>query len=96
MKQNYSSKRDIPTWMYKGAHCILQSKELEQSPESCHHNLSAPSMALMQQSKYEANGTGLLVFIDDLAAELSIRMNSEVYRTILSAHFQSIATKLIR
>ena len=33
-----------------------------------------------------ANGTGTLLFIDDVTAERSIRMNSEVYRNLISAH----------
>ena len=42
-----------------------------------------------------ANGTGSLVFIDDVTADRSSKMNSEVYRAILSAHIQPNATKLI-
>ena len=32
------------------------------------------------------NGTGSLVFIDDVTANKNSRMNSEVFRAILSAH----------
>ena len=42
-----------------------------------------------------ANGTGSLVFIDDVTAVRSSKMNSEVYRAILSSHIQPNATKLI-
>ena len=42
-----------------------------------------------------ANGTGSLVFIDDVTADKSSRMNSEVFRAILSAHIQSNASELI-
>ncbi|CAJ0940112.1 unnamed protein product [Ranitomeya imitator] len=41
------------------------------------------------------NGTGSLVFIDDIRADKSSRMNSEVYRDILSAQIQPNAAKLI-
>uniref|UniRef100_A0A3B5Q0B9 Transposase n=2 Tax=Xiphophorus maculatus TaxID=8083 RepID=A0A3B5Q0B9_XIPMA len=41
------------------------------------------------------NGTGSLVFIDDITADKSSRMNSEVYRDILSAQIQPNAAKLI-
>ena len=41
-----------------------------------------------------ANGTGSLVFIDDVTAGRSSKMNSEVYRAILSAQLQPNATKL--
>ena len=36
-----------------------------------------------------ANGTGSIVFIDDVTADKSSRMNSEVFRAILSAHIQA-------
>ncbi|MCJ8739407.1 hypothetical protein PDJAM_G00046810 [Pangasius djambal] len=42
-----------------------------------------------------ANGTGSLVFIDDVTADRSSKMNSEVSRALLSAHIQPNATKLI-
>ncbi len=42
-----------------------------------------------------SNGTGLLVFIDDVTEDRSSRMNSEVYRYILSAQIQSNAAKVI-
>ncbi|CAJ0963969.1 unnamed protein product [Ranitomeya imitator] len=41
------------------------------------------------------NGTGSLVFIDNIRADKSSRMNSEVYRDILSAQIQPNAVKLI-
>jgi len=42
-----------------------------------------------------SNGTGSLVFIDDVTKDRSSRMNSEVYRDILSAQIQPNAAKLI-
>ncbi len=42
-----------------------------------------------------SSGTGLLVFSDDVTEDRSSRMNSEVYRYILSAQIQSNAAKLI-
>ena len=42
-----------------------------------------------------ANGTGSLVFIDDVTADKSSRMNSEVFRAILSAHIQPNASEPI-
>ena len=41
-----------------------------------------------------ANGTGSLVFIDDVTIDRSDRMNSEVYRALLSAQTQPNAEKL--
>ena len=42
-----------------------------------------------------ANETGSLVFIDDVTADKSSRMNSEVFQAILSAHIQPNASELI-
>ena len=42
-----------------------------------------------------ANGTCSLVFIDDMTADKSSRMNSEVFRDILSVQIQPNASKLI-
>ena len=42
-----------------------------------------------------ANGTGSLVFTDDVTADRSSRMSSEVYRAKLSAQIQPDAEKLI-
>ncbi len=42
-----------------------------------------------------SSGTGLLVFSDDETEDRSSRINSEVYRDILSAQIQSNAAKLI-
>ena len=40
-----------------------------------------------------ANGTSLLLFIDDVRADRSSKMNSEFYRIILSAHNSPNVTK---
>ena len=42
-----------------------------------------------------ANGTGSLVFVDDVTADNSSRIHSEVYRAILSAQIQPNPSKLI-
>ena len=41
------------------------------------------------------NGTDSLLFINNVTANRGIRMNSEVYRAILSAHCHSNATKMV-
>ncbi len=41
------------------------------------------------------SGTGLLVFIDDMTEDRCSRMNSVVYRDILSVQIQPSAAKLI-
>ena len=42
-----------------------------------------------------ASGTGSLVFISDVTADRSAKMNSEGYRAIISAHIQPNAKKVI-
>ena len=42
-----------------------------------------------------ASGVGSLIFIDDVTHDGSSRMNSEVYKNILSANLQRNASKLI-
>lgn len=43
-----------------------------------------------------ANGTGSLVFIDDVTTDRSRRMNLEVYRASLTTQVHSNAAKLTR
>lgn len=40
-------------------------------------------------------GTGSLLFIDDVTADWSIKLNSEVHRPIISAHIQPNAPNLM-
>ena len=49
----------------------------------------------MAWSYMVANGTGSLMFIDNVTADRSSRMISEVYRALLSARIQPEAAKLI-
>ncbi len=53
------------------------------------------SMVVVAWACMAASGTGSLVFIDDVTTDKSSRMNSEVFRAILSAHFQPNASELI-
>lgn len=41
------------------------------------------------------NGTGSLVFIDDVTADKSSRMNSEMFQAMLSATIQPNASEVI-
>ena len=54
-----------------------------------HGGGSANAWALMA-----ANGTVSLALMDDVTANKSSRVNSEVYRTVLSAQIQPNASKL--
>ena len=49
----------------------------------------------MVQTCMTAYGNGSLVFIDDVTADRSSRMNSKVYRVLLSAHIQPHAGELM-
>lgn len=44
----------------------------------------------MVRESMAANGTGSVMFIDDVTADRSSKINSEVYRAIISAHIQML------
>lgn len=52
-------------------------------------------VSVMAWACMASNGTGSLVFIDDVTEDKSSQMNSEVYGDILSAHIQPNSAKLI-
>ena len=49
----------------------------------------------MAWANMAASETGSLIFIDDVTSDCSSRINSEVYRNILSAYVQENASTLI-
>lgn len=51
--------------------------------------------SVMEWECMAAHGTGSLVFIGDVTADKSSRMNSEVFKATLCAHIQPNAAELI-
>ena len=49
----------------------------------------------MEWACMAANGTRSLIFIDDMRADRSSRMNSEVYKALLSTQIQPLTAILI-
>ena len=80
--QNDGKRR---VWRRKGT-----AHDPKHTTSSVKHGGSVMAWACMA-----ANGTGTLVFIDDVTADKSSRINSEVFRAISSAHIQPNASELI-
>uniref|UniRef100_A0A667YPJ5 Transposase n=1 Tax=Myripristis murdjan TaxID=586833 RepID=A0A667YPJ5_9TELE len=70
-------------------------KGAAQDPKQSTSSVQHGGGSIMAWACMTASGTGSLVYIDDVTADGSSRMNSDVYRAILSAHIQPNATKLI-
>ena len=69
----------------------LERLMIRRTPPSVKHG----GGSVMAWAYMAFNGTGSLVFIDDMTEDKSSRLNSEVYRNILSAHIQPNSEKLI-
>lgn len=80
--QNDGKKKE---WRRKGT-----AQDLRHKTSAVKHD----GGSVMAWACMAANGTGLLVFTVDVTAFRSSKMNSEVYRAILSAHIQRNAAKL--
>lgn len=82
----YQNDRKRTKWRRLGA---LHDPKHTTSPIK-HDGGSAMALACIA-----SNGTGSLVFIDDVTEDGSSHMNSEVYMNILSAHIQPNSAKMI-
>ena len=74
---------------------VWRKTERVHDPKHTTTSVKLAGASVMAWACMAANGTGSLVFIDDVTADRSSRMNSEVYRATLPAQIQSNATKLI-
>ena len=74
---------------------IWRRKERTHDPQQTASVVKHGGGSVMAWACMAASGTESLVFIDDVTADRSSRVNSEVYRAILSAQIQSYAAKLI-
>ena len=74
---------------------VLRRKETDHDPKESTWCAKHGGGSVMVWASIAANETGSLVFIDDEAAKRSAKMNSEEYRTVLSASIQLNASKLI-
>ena len=73
----------------------MEKKGTAFDPKHTNPSVKHGGGSVMTWACMAANGTGSSVFIDDVTADKSSRMNSEVFRVILSAHIQPNASELI-
>uniref|UniRef100_A0A8C5LNK9 Transposase n=1 Tax=Leptobrachium leishanense TaxID=445787 RepID=A0A8C5LNK9_9ANUR len=78
-----------------GKRRVWRRKGTAHDPKHTTSSVKHGGGSVMAWACMAANGTGSLVFIDDVTADKSSRMNSEVFRAILSAHIQPNAAELI-
>ena len=71
-----------------------EGKELFMIQNIPPHQWSMVVVVLVAWACMAADGTGSLVFIDDVTDDKSSRMRSEVFRATLSAHIQPNASEL--
>ena len=79
-----------------GKRRVWRRKGTDHDPKHTTSSVKHGGGSVMVWACMAANGTGSLVFIDDVTANKSSRRNSEVFRAILlSAHIQPNASELI-
>ena len=91
----WTDETKINLYQNDGKRKVWQKKGTAHDPKYTTSCVKHGGGSVMAWACMAANGTGSLVFIDDVTADRSSKMNSEVYRAILSAHIQPNATKLI-
>ncbi len=82
----------VPEWWKRR---VWRRKGTAHDPKHTTSSVKHGGGSVMAWACMPASGTGSLVFIDDVTADKSSRMNSEVFRAILSAHVQPNASELI-
>ncbi len=75
----------VPEWWKRR---VWRRKGTAHDPKHTTSSVKHGGGSVMAWACMAASGTGSLVFIDDVTADKSSRMNSEVFRAILSAHIQ--------
>uniref|UniRef100_A0A668AJA3 Heteroous nuclear ribonucleoprotein L like n=1 Tax=Myripristis murdjan TaxID=586833 RepID=A0A668AJA3_9TELE len=79
----------------EGTKVVILLKGTAHDPKQSTSSVQHGAGSVMAWACMADSGTGSLVFIDDVTADGSSRMNSDGYRPILSAQIQPNATKLI-
>lgn len=74
---------------------VWRKKGTAHDPKHTTSSVKHGGGSVMAWACMASKGTGSLVFIDDITTDKSSRMNSEVYRNILSAQIQPNAAELI-
>ena len=91
----WTDETNINLYQNDGKRRVWRRKGTAHDPKHTTSSVKHGGGSAMVWACMAANGTGSLVFIDDVTADKSSRMNSEVFRAILSAHIQPNASELI-
>ncbi len=91
----WTDETKINLYQSDGKRRVWRRKGTAHDPKHTISSVKHGGGSVMAWACMAASGTGSLVFIDDVTADKSSRMNSEVFRAILSAHIQPNASELI-
>ena len=91
----WTDETKINLYQNDGKRRVWRRKGTAHDPKHTTSSVKHGGGSVMAWACMAANGTGSLVFIDDVTADKSSRMNSEVFWAILSAHIQPNASELI-
>ncbi len=84
----WTDETKINLYQSDGKRRVWRRKGTAHDPKHTTSSVKHGGGSVMAWACMAASGTGSLVFIDDVTADKSSRMNSEVFRAILSAHIQ--------
>uniref|UniRef100_A0A8C5Q2J1 Transposase Tc1-like domain-containing protein n=1 Tax=Leptobrachium leishanense TaxID=445787 RepID=A0A8C5Q2J1_9ANUR len=91
----WTDETKINLYQSDGKRKVWRRKGTAHDPKHTTSSVKHGGGSVMAWACMAANGTGSHVFIDDVTGDKSSRMNSEVFRPILSAHIQPNAAELI-
>ncbi len=91
----WTDETKINLYQSDGKRRVWRRKGTAHDPKHTTSSVKHGGGSVMAWACMAASGTGSLVFIDDVTADKSSRMNSEVFRAISSAHIQPNASELI-
>lgn len=92
----WTDETKINLYQSDGKRRVWRRKGTAHDPKHTTSSVKHGGGSVMAWACMAANGTGSLVYIDDVTADKSSRMNSEVFWATFSAHIQPNASTLIR
>ncbi len=91
----WTDETKINLYQSDGKRRVWRRKGTAHDPKHTTSSVKNGGGSVMAWACMAASGTGSLVFIDDVTADKSSRINSEVFQAILSAHIQPNASEHI-
>ena len=91
----WTDETKINLYQSDGKAKVWRKKGSAHDPKHTSSSVKHSGGNVMAWACMASSGTGSLIFIDDVTHDGSSKMNSEVYRNILSANLKKDATKLI-